>query len=98
MHSVLKIALILSGILLSVSAYAAGILNLSEGAQSFEVQTARGWQPFTIEKNDSWNISGDAKIKYLERDITIKHDEHYAVWPGGHIGPQRKVPNGDRRF
>ena len=87
-----RIVLISSSLsLISLSAHAAAIWNLTDKPVQFELETADGYKPFTIEPGRRYFQPGKARFRYQERIVYIEHHEEYAIWPDGAIGPQRRM-------
>jgi hypothetical protein len=98
MHKPLFIALNLLLLSLAQPALAAAITNLTEQPQTFEVETANGFVPFTIPAYGTWRMTGSAVIRYHDYEQRLNIEDEYALWPGGSLGPQRRISHGNASF
>lgn len=72
-----------------LTAEAAVITNLSQKNQVIKESSPAGWETVSIAANETYRVQGRIKILFDGREITIGHDEEYAIWNDGTIGPQR---------
>lgn len=71
-------------------AEAAAIQNLSCNPQTIEVPSANGFQAMTIPPGKTYDVAGDMKVRYRDREVTVEYDMEYVIWNDGTFGPQRR--------
>ncbi len=76
----------------SAPAKAAKIQNLSDKAETIEVESSEGFKPVVIPPGQGYDAMGQIKVKYHGREIRVEHNEEYAIWKDGTFGPQRRTP------
>jgi len=71
-------------------ANAAAIVNLTDAAQTIEVETSNGYDSRMIAAGGKAEFLGAVKVRVHGNETRIADDEEYAIWPNNVFGPQKK--------